>query len=291
MNGFYEQNLSYLQSNDVTEMLGYDSRPFPSSCSSNNTDVELSEKGVKQLSSSPLYVNARGGYLNVCRTFRQEFLRLENFEETLFSNIMKGTVNETHLTTLQMQFEVCSRLFNQQREKKVVLVELISQNLQRKSSNDICGNNNYFMKELASEKAARKLIGDKKRIEQAEDTIDYNVSLSSMTDKHSSVQHLKSISIRHSCGRTRQDLNRLRLGHGHGMFATFGNEQFWYAPGTFYCINRVLKHLDAYFTSLFCNCYLYCSHAMAQFSNEKWLHPNISSYFRQLFIRTLASLD
>ena len=30
-----------------------------------------------------------------------------------------------------------------------------------------------------------------------------------------------------SCGRTKKDLNKLRLGHNHGMFASFGNQEFW----------------------------------------------------------------
>jgi hypothetical protein len=55
---------------------------------------------------------------------------------------MKGTVNEFHLTSLQMKFKVCSMLLNQEREQKVLLLELISQNMQRNNNaNNTCGEN------------------------------------------------------------------------------------------------------------------------------------------------------
>ena len=38
--------------------------------------------------------------------------------------------------------------------------------------------------------------------------------------------HHNSNQIRQSCGRTRQDLNKMRLGHSYGMFASFGNDEF-----------------------------------------------------------------
>jgi hypothetical protein len=33
--------------------------------------------------------------------------------------------------------------------------------------------------------------------------------------------------IRRSCGRTRENLNKMNLGHRHGMFASFSNQEFW----------------------------------------------------------------
>lgn len=38
---------------------------------------------------------------------------------------------------------------------------------------------------------------------------------------------LQKSPIHISCGRTRQELNKKRLGHSHGMFASFGNQEFW----------------------------------------------------------------
>lgn len=38
---------------------------------------------------------------------------------------------------------------------------------------------------------------------------------------------LEKSPMHRSCGRTRQDLNKIRLGHSHGMFASFGNQEFW----------------------------------------------------------------
>lgn len=38
---------------------------------------------------------------------------------------------------------------------------------------------------------------------------------------------LHESALRRSCGRTRENLNKMNLGHRHGMFASFGNQEFW----------------------------------------------------------------
>jgi hypothetical protein len=169
------------------------------------------------------YCKARNEFLHICLSFRQEMSRLENMEESLFNNVMKGTVNEFHLTSLQMQFEVCSMLFNQEREQKVLLLELISQNMQRNNNaNNTCGENDppateHYQK---SKPAVENSIGNGARV-------------SSPSDVHTSAFLRDNFSDRYSCGRTRLELNRARFGHSHGLFATFGNEQFWYASMVF----------------------------------------------------------
>jgi hypothetical protein len=42
-----------------------------------------------------------------------------------------------------------------------------------------------------------------------------------------SLTTLKESAIRRSCGRTRETLNMMNLGHRHGMFASFSNQEFW----------------------------------------------------------------
>jgi hypothetical protein len=165
------------------------------------------------------YCKARNEFLHICGAFRQEMSRLENMEEALFNNVMKGTVSEFHLTSLQMQFEVCSMLFNQEREQKVLLLELISQNMQRNNNaNNTC-----------SEHDPPATEHDQKRKPVVENSNGSAARVSSPSEVHTSAVLRNNFSDRYSCGRTRLELNRVRFGHSHGMFATFGNEQFWYA--------------------------------------------------------------
>ncbi len=50
----------------------------------------------------------------------------------------------------------------------------------------------------------------------------------SSDDRKSSLIGIVQKSFSHiSCGRSRQDLNKQRVGHNHGMFASFGNQDFW----------------------------------------------------------------
>jgi hypothetical protein len=42
-----------------------------------------------------------------------------------------------------------------------------------------------------------------------------------------SLTTLNKSAIRRSCGRTREVLNMMNLGHRHGMFASFSNQEFW----------------------------------------------------------------
>lgn len=195
----------------------------PTPCSKGYISSESIHGALQQHLAS--FFNARNEFLYISRAFRQEMSRLENTEEALFNNIMKGTANELHLTSLQMQFEVCSMLFNQLREQKVLLLELISQNIQKNNNrSNIYSRNNLPAVETTHPEAYQKsnLI--------VENSIESGARMSSTVDVHSSVDQSNNFSHRRrSCGRTRLELNRVRFGHSHGMFATFGNEQFWYA--------------------------------------------------------------
>lgn len=54
-----------------------------------------------------------------------------------------------------------------------------------------------------------------------------NRALSSDDKNASSIGIVHKIFSHTSCGRSRQDLNKERVGHNHGMFASFGNQDFW----------------------------------------------------------------
>jgi hypothetical protein len=106
-------------------------------------------------------------------------------------------------------------LFHKQREQKVLLLELISQIMHRNNSaSNICSR-----KKLPAAEMTHSEVNQKSN-PTVENSIERGARMSSPVDVHFSHR-------RHSCGRTRLELNRVRFGHSHGMFATFGNEQIW----------------------------------------------------------------
>jgi len=125
-------------------------------------------------------------------------LVLQTIEETLFND--DAVVSEAKLESYEVQFEVCSGFFTVQRERKVMLMSLLHQRNSSKTNNVFFGN---------------KQNNEHTRQKEA------NIMPNEVENHHNSNQ------IRHSCERTRQDLNKMRFGHSYGMFASFGHDEFW----------------------------------------------------------------